>query len=293
MLGFSPISATPISTLYPYGFQSSASVAESASGADSINAGFVPLASISESASGADSILSTFLPLALVAETASISALPSVAASTFNPQVSVTAAGTDTINAYWTTQSDIAETASGADTFRGLFLPLTQISEAATGADTTSAIFLPLSQISEAATGADASSVAPSTFNPTVAETSTLLDAIRASGTFFVQIAEAGLAGDFFAAAFLWNLIDNAENADWGQINTAQTAGWGVVDTAETADWQVIENYIATSDDGASSFAGAAFATTPFAAGGGGTQGGWVEIDSDTPTTWNVVRSIQ
>lgn len=243
MLGFSPISATPLSTLYPYGFQNSASVEESATGQDSTSvSASALLVSAIESASGSDVVATTFLPLARVSEIAYIDAAPAVTPSIFNPSVAVAALGTDSINAYWTTRSDVAEAAAVADSMRGIFLPLTTIAETATGADSVSTAFFPLAQISESAAGVDAVLVLPSTFGPAIAETATAQDAILASGEFFVGVSESSLVSDLFAAAFLWNLIDDAENADWGQINTAQTASWNQVDSAQTAQWQTINN---------------------------------------------------
>lgn len=243
MLGFSPISATPLSTLYPYGFQNSASVEESATGQDSISvSGSAFLVQTVDSASGSDLIAATFLPLARIAEIASVDATPAVAPSIFNPSLAVSAFGADSINAYWTTQSDVAEAAAVADAARGIFLPLTAIAETASGADSFSTAFFPLAQVSEAAAGSDAVLVLPSTFGAAIAENAAGLDAIRASGVFFVGVSESSLVSDLFAAAFLWNLIDDAENADWGQIDTAQTASWNQVDSAQETQWQNINN---------------------------------------------------
>ena len=56
-----------------------------------------------------------------------------------------------------------------------------------------------------------------------------------------VRMAEGVVAVDQMAARLLWEVINDAQNANWAQTNDAQNPGWATIDNAQPASWSVIK----------------------------------------------------
>ena len=61
-----------------------------------------------------------------------------------------------------------------------------------------------------------------------------------ASFNYLATVTEAAMAGDSISSGYLWNPIDDTQNANWGVINNAQTPGWETIDDTQAPNWQNI-----------------------------------------------------
>ena len=269
----SGVDATSSSPAYPR------TVLENASGLDAIDGTAVASRSVSENASGLDTTAALRTLPSAVNETASgVEVTSSIA--TFGGSVSEAASGVDEIIARPTFGSSVLENASGADTASANSVLAPSVSEAASGADLISGTPLWSNSVSEAASGADTistgtqfggvvnenssavdliavqttfsrvvdenasgldNSAAQQIFVAALAEFVSGLDNFSPAGSVFnTSVAESVTALDLFSALYLWNLIDDAQNANWALLNASQTPGWSVVDDSQTPNWQNI-----------------------------------------------------
>jgi hypothetical protein len=135
----------------------------------------------------------------------------------------------------------VIEAATGTEINSAAFTPLVQIIETATITDVTSALAAFAARTAESANITDEVSPPGSIYNPVVLAVATMLDSVNAPGSIYnAPVLESATIADSLIGGFLWNLIDNAENADWGTIDVAQATSWGVIDAAQPADWQTI-----------------------------------------------------
>jgi fibronectin-binding autotransporter adhesin len=163
--------------------------------------------------------------------------------STYNAPVVELAQLLDSLAAQATFPSSVAETATGEETSSAAFIPLAAISESATATDVTSALAVFAAQTAESANITDEVSPPGSIYNPVVLAVATMLDSVNAPGSIYnPRVVESATIADSLIGAYLWNLIDNAENADWGTIDVAQVTSWGVIDAAQPADWQNVNS---------------------------------------------------
>jgi hypothetical protein len=109
-----------------------------------------------------------------------------------------------------------------------------------TGADTTSAALVLDCLVDELGTAGDSTSVAASTFTAPVVESVSAVDAFLAAAVFIATVQGGATAADQVVCRFLWELIDDSQNAGWTTINDAQAPGWTTIDTAQTNPWTVI-----------------------------------------------------
>lgn len=217
-------------------------IAETANATDSTSPQYRANPAVDEAVTGTDaaSAAATFTPR--VAETATATDETLTGNNTFNPSLTETGTATDSPAANWTTSSAVSETASATDTTRSAVIFVGAIAEAGTASDLTSALATFVGRIAETGNLTDVTLVAPSVFNPQVSEAVAALDTPSTIGTFNVQFVDSATAVDAVIGAYLWNLIDDAQNPDWGAINTAQNPAWAVADTAQPAGWTVIQN---------------------------------------------------
>jgi hypothetical protein len=82
--------------------------------------------------------------------------------------------------------------------------------------------------------------VAASTFTAPVVESVSAVDAFLAAAVFIATVQGGATAADQVVCRFLWELIDDSQNANWTTINDAQAPGWTTIDTAQTNPWTVI-----------------------------------------------------
>ena len=70
-----------------------------------------------------------------------------------------------------------------------------------------------------------------------MAEQATLTDAVVAQAIFIAAVIEAATAADSLTCAFLWNLIDDAQNANWTTINDSNGTTWSNINSSGDAGW--------------------------------------------------------
>jgi hypothetical protein len=90
-----------------------------------------------------------------------------------------------------------------------------------------------------------------------------LLDRVSPAGSVYnAPVLESATIADSLIGGFLWNLIDNIENADWGGISNIQAVSWTGVADNQTPNWQNVGN----------------------------TQGiGWTQINTDDDPSWQPI----
>jgi hypothetical protein len=153
--------------------------------------------SLSENASGLDSVIAVLIARAVIAEASSglETAVPPKTGL-----ITESASGLDAISAVLVVRAAIDEASSGAS-LTVQPLSATEVFESAVGADSVSVRVVLSGNVFEATSGAD-------------------VDAGLA-GSFIVESARGV---DSVTAAFLWNLIDNAQTTTWVPINTTPNA---------------------------------------------------------------------
>ena len=244
MFGFDTFSEAPFSTLPTTGNFYSASVAETAFGADIVSlAASVFSATSAETVFGADIVsLAASVFNAASAETVFGSETTTVAASTFgatsaetaiaqdsvaapgsiyNPSAAETAQIADTLSAAATFPVATSETATVADQNAAAFTAATNISESATAADITAALVAFAALTAENASASDQALVAPSIFNAIAAAAAQAFDSVDAPGSIYnAAVVNTAVALDSIIGAFLWNLIDDSQGTGWTTIAT-------------------------------------------------------------------------
>jgi hypothetical protein len=190
-----------------------------------------------------------------VEDGASVSDATSVAASTMNVSMSETATASDadaaqqvfacavvetvrtdflvqdTFSAQQVFVTAVSETATGADALDASFAYFASVSETANASETDSAQHVMPVSVSESATGADAVST-KQVFDSRVAESAVAseIDVVSAS-IFYAYLTENATIADTLTARFLWEPIDDNQDANWQNINDAQTSSWTPVQT--------------------------------------------------------------
>jgi hypothetical protein len=80
-------------------------------------------------------------------------------------------------------------------------------------------------------------------YSLSILETSTVTDATSfAPFVLNVQFSDSAAITDAVVGAFLWNLIDDNQNANWVTITTPQNPNWTDIDDSQNPGWQNITN---------------------------------------------------
>jgi hypothetical protein len=58
---------------------------------------------------------------------------------------------------------------------------------------------------------------------------------------YLAALQEAATASDSFYARFLWEIIDDAQNANWSNIDTSGNANWAEIDNSSPTVWDIIQ----------------------------------------------------
>ena len=100
------------------------------------------------------------------------------------------------------------------------------MTETATATDETNSILAAIGGVvSESAAASDAF-IAQVNFAISVAESVAATDALGNFLNFAASVSESVSATDQATSVFLWNVIDDSQNANWQNINDTQSAGW-------------------------------------------------------------------
>lgn len=171
-----------------------------------------------------------------VIETASGSDVVQVVASIFNPSVSESATGADSISSRVIFQGDINESGTASDVIQAFRAYLSQILESASGSDTISAFQGFSSAFSDTVSGTDSVS-AKYTAQASVSETASLADVVNGGLSFLGQISESASAADVLVAtkAFFGAITEGASIADAVAV-AASTFNATAADTAAGTD---------------------------------------------------------
>jgi len=149
----------------------------------------------------------------------------------FATAVSETATGSESTAAQQVFASAVSETATGSDALDASFAYFANANETATASETNSAQHVMPVSVSESATGADTMSVAH-TLETSVSEGATASEVAAVFGAiFYASLTENATIADALTARFLWEPIDDNQDANWQNINDAQTQSWTPVQT--------------------------------------------------------------
>ena len=216
------------------------STSETATATDTVGAaGSTYNPSLSESATATDAITRGLTLLAQVADAATVTDTTSVQ-MVFSTNLAETATATDAVFGSFVFASVILESATATDTTQAAKIFLSAIAETATATDLASSLAQFLAQIAETSTVTDVTLVAPSVFGAQVQEAVAALDLVSAFATFNVQFVDSATALDAVIGAFLWNVIDDGQNANWVTIATPQAPTWTSIDDSQPPGWQNI-----------------------------------------------------
>lgn len=279
MLGFSPISATPFSSLSG-GANFDGEVVEASTVVDIASAIPTYLSTLSESVVSSETMevsASVFTALSQESDTVSdtantvvsfavlteesAQALDNVLALvTFPAYIEEAATTIDAVSAAADFVASITETATGADATSSLATFVTNIvesgvisdilasttvqngvvAESASGLDAVSTLVVFRSIVAELLTATDSNAVAPSIFNAAVSEEVNAVEQFLAAVTFIATIQAGAQAADQLLARFLWELINDQQLVNWAGISAAQSTEWVHTDDSQPATWDQI-----------------------------------------------------
>ena len=216
-----------------------------------------------------------------VAEEVSVSDLAIVAASIFNAALQDDARARDTVDAPGSVYNPaVADTAQAQDSAspavimspavdessqvseqaNAVFIAVGQVNESATAVDVAAALAAFVARTEDNASAADINLVAPSIFNAIALAAAQVADNADAPGSVFnVSMTESVILLDSLIGGFLWNLIDDSQDANWQNVPAVQVADWVQVDDTQTTNWQNVPS---------------------------SQVAGWVEIDTENVPNW-------
>ncbi len=191
-------------------------------------------------------------------------------AGVYDSSVTETGTATDAAVGYITFPASISETGTATDSIEAAQSFASSVSETGTATDAAVGYIAFPASISETGTATD-STVGYVIFPASISETGTATDIIGAAQLFGSAILETSTATDVVIGNFLWNPIDDTQNANWTLVPT---------------------NEIPTGMD--SVFGGGAFASTPIA-GLSWTYvpgAGWTVVTNNTTTDWQIIGTV-
>ena len=232
------------------------SIADSSTASDQVAALVAFASSVAESGSASDLVSALAAFGSQTSETSTATDQPSAAAA-FGSAVTETGAASDQVAAAAAFASAVVDTSTAADQVSALASLRGNIAETAAGSDLVSALGAFGTSVSESGVASDAN-IARANFGGQVIEASTAADITSASATVGVQIQEAGTVLDeasnnLFGSAFilesatitdatlgsfLWNLINDSQDAGWLTVPTPQPPGWSDIDDSQNPAWQ-------------------------------------------------------
>ena len=279
MLGFSPISAAPFSSLSG-GANFDGEVVEASTVVGIASAIPTYLSTLSESVVSSETMevsASVFTALSQESDTVSdtantvvsfavlteesAQALDNVLAlATFQAYIEEAATTIDAVSAAADFVASITETATGADATSSLatfvtnivesgvisdILALTTVqngvvAESASGLDAVSTLVVFRSIVAELLTATDSDAVAPSIFNAAVSEEVNAVEQFLAAVTFIATIQAGAQAADQLLARFLWELINDQQLVNWAGVSAAQSTEWVHTYDSQPATWDQI-----------------------------------------------------
>ena len=125
----------------------------------------------------------------------------------------------------------VAETATGADALDANFAYFANVDESATASETTFAQHVMPVSVSESTTGSDAVS-ARHILETSVSEGAVAsVEAVVAASIYYAYLVAGATIADQLTARFLWEPIDDNQDANWQNINDGQTPSWTPVQT--------------------------------------------------------------
>jgi hypothetical protein len=210
---------------------------------------------VNETAEGIDFVAPFHNYFSGVEDGASVGDTASVAASTLVVSMSEAATAADadsaqqifacavseTVRAYTPASENYAqqvfatvvnESATGADALDANFAYFASVSEASTSSETVATTGVYNLSVSENATGADSDAVAVQGFNSRIEESAVAsVEAVVAASIFYAYLVAGATIADTLTARFLWEPIDDNQDANWQNINDAQTQSWTPVQT--------------------------------------------------------------
>lgn len=113
--------------------------------------------------------------------------------------------------------------------------------ESALGEDFVTARMDFVSLVTEIATGEMSALVGPSIFNAQINEMVQAFDLLFTTAMLYVTITDGAVAMDQLLSPQLWEIIDDAQNANWADVNDSQSTSWGIVDDGQPTNWHAVQ----------------------------------------------------
>jgi hypothetical protein len=233
---------------------------EAVSAADVLQALATFQTAVNETVQASDQTSTVVVFVGSVAEQVGVSDLAIVAASIFNAALQDEARVRDTVNApgsvYNPAVADTAqaqddassavvisrtasETISASDENNAAFTAASQINESATAEDVAAALAAFVARTEESASASDVNLVAPSIFNAIALASAQVADNADAPGSVFnVSMTESVTLLDSLIGGFLWNLINDSQDANWQNVVVPGGTLWTLVDSTNNPNWQ-------------------------------------------------------
>jgi hypothetical protein len=264
-------------------------IAETATGTDQVSALRALAAAVAETATITDSLSARAVFIGLLQEAATAQDSINAPGSTYNILMQELAQAQEAITAQAIFPASLAETATGTETNSAAFIPRATISESATITDAVSALQAFAASISETSAASDVVLVAPSIFNAIAVAAATAIDNFNPAGSIYnVTVPESATLSDSVIGAFLWNIIDDAQNVTWNLVDAAQPATWAHVEASQASDWNIIP--ITTNRYGPTWAASAAGGGTAILLNGQQTTDGYQQYMFYGNGAWTVPR---
>jgi hypothetical protein len=161
----------------------------------------------------------------------------------YNPSVADTAQVQDIVTPAVVMGPAVDESSQVSEQANAVFIAVGQVFEEATAVDVAAALAAFVARTEDHASAADINLVAPSIFNAIALAAAQAVDNTDAPGSVFnASMTESVTLLDSLIGGFLWNLIDDSQDANWQNVPAVQVAGWVQVDDSQTTTWQAVDS---------------------------------------------------
>lgn len=192
---------------------------------------------VEEAGAGGDTMLVAPSTLGVSVSEASTAAEGSSVQQVFATTISEAALGAEDMATQQAFASAVDEAATGSEQLGSNFAYYGSVDETATASDDVSTQHIMPVSVSEDAGIADAVS-ASHTLETSVSEGAVAsVEAVVAASIFYAYVVAGATAADAITSRYLWELIDDNEDANWQNINDGQTPGWATVGDTQTPNW--------------------------------------------------------
>jgi hypothetical protein len=133
----------------------------------------------------------------------------------------------------------VDESSQVSEQANAVFIAVGQVNESATAVDVAAALAAFVARTEDNASASDVNLVAPSIFNAIALASAQVADNADAPGSVFnVSMTESVTLLDSLIGGFLWNLINDSQDANWQNVVVPGGTLWTLVDSTNNPNWQ-------------------------------------------------------